>query len=157
MKRVFLFVLFVTSVIALKAQTSFDENSLIKSLYGMEKRELIARHIQINADKSDLFWLLYEEYEIERKEIGNERTNNIMVYAKKYDKLTAQEAELIVKASVEAQLDFIRLWERTYAKMAKSISPVTIAQFIQAEMYIENMIRQELAMQIPLIGEFETK
>ena len=157
MKKVFLFVILTTFAIALKAQTLFDENLLIQSLYGMEKRELIAKHIRIDAEKSDLFWQLYDEYEIERKEIGTKRSNNIMAYANKYDKLSALETESLVKASVEVQLGFIRLWEKTYTKMAISISPVTVAQFIQAEMFLENMIRQELAMEIPMIGEFETQ
>lgn len=155
MNKVFLVVIFAAFSITLKAQISFDENSLIQSLYGMEKRELIAKHIKMNVEKSDLFWQLYDEYEIDRKEIGMIRTSNIMAYANKYDKLSASESESLVKASVEVQLEFIRLWEKTYTKMAKSISPVTIAQFIQAEMYIENIIRQELALEIPMIGEFE--
>ena len=41
--------------------------------------------------------------------------------------------------------------------MSKSISSVTAAQFIQAEMFFENIIRQQLAMEIPMIGEFEIK
>lgn len=155
MKKVFLAILVLVFSTVIKSQPLFNENALIKSMYGMEKRELIARHVQINAEKSDLFWQFYEEYEIDRKEIGDKRTSNIMTYAKKYDRLSAQEAESLVKASIEVQLGFARLWERTYIKMSKSISPVTIAQFIQAEMYIENMVRQELALEIPLIGEFD--
>lgn len=157
MNKVFLIAIFTAFSISLKAQYSFDENSLIESLYGMEKRELIAKHIKIEAGKSDLFWQLYDEYEIERKEIGTKRSNNIMTYAKKYDRLSASEAESLVKASLEIQLGFARLWEKTYTKMAKSISPVTVAQFIQAETYIEDLIRQELALEIPLIGEFDIK
>lgn len=157
MNKVFLVAIFATFSIALKAQHSFDENSLIESLYGMEKRELIAKHIKINVEKSDLFWQLYDEYEIERKEIGTKRSNNIMAYANEYDKLSASQAELLVKSSVEVQLGFIRLWEKTYTKMAKSISPVTVAQFIQAEMYLENLIRQELSLEIPMIGDFDIK
>jgi hypothetical protein len=155
MKKVFLFVILVAFTIVLKAQTSFNENSLIQSLYGMEKRELIAKHIKIDAEKSDLFWQLYDEYEIARKEIGMKRARNIEDYSKKYENLTNDDADALVKASMELQKGFISLWDKTYKKMAISISPVTVAQFIQAEMFLENMIRQELAMEIPMIGEFE--
>lgn len=155
MKKVFLFAILVAFAITLKAQTSFNENSLIQSLYGMEKRELIAKHIKINAEKSDLFWQLYDEYEIARKEIGMKRAKNIEEYAKKYENLTNEDADALVKTSMELQKGFISLWDKTYKKMAISISPVTVAQFIQAEMFLENMIRQELAMEIPMIGEFE--
>ncbi|HSM48114.1 MAG TPA: hypothetical protein VK872_09900 [Draconibacterium sp.] len=157
MNIVFLAAIFAVFSITLKAQNSFDENSLIKSLYGMEKRELIAKHIKIDAEKSELFWQLYDEYEIDREDIGTKRTNSIMAYANKYDKLSDSEAESLVKASVEVQLGFIRLWERTYSKMAKSISAVTVAQFIQTEMFLENMVRQELSLEIPMIGEFDMK
>lgn len=155
MKKFFLFAILTIFAIALKAQTSFDENSLIQSLYGMEKRELIAKHIKIDAEKSDLFWQLYDEYEIARKEIGMKRARNIEDYSKKYENLTNEDADALVKASMELQKGFIGLWDKTYKKMAISISPVTVAQFIQAEMFLENMIRQELAMEIPMIGEFE--
>jgi hypothetical protein len=37
------------------------------------------------------------------------------------------------------------------------MTPVIAAQFIQAEMFIENMVRQELSLDIPLIGEIELK
>jgi hypothetical protein len=62
-----------------------------------------------------------------------------------------------MKASFEVNNDFIKLWEKTYKSMSKSISSVTAAQFIQAEMFFENMVRQELSMDIPLIGEFDEK
>jgi hypothetical protein len=100
---------------------------------------------------------MYDEYEIARKEIGLKRVKNIELYAEKYDNLTNADADAIMKASFEVNTDFVKLWDKTYKKMAKSISSVTAAQFIQAEMFLESMVRQELAMQIPLIGEFETK
>jgi hypothetical protein len=71
--------------------------------------------------------------------------------------LTSEDANAIIKASMDVQKSFIGLWEKTYKNMAKSISPVSAAQFIQAEMFFENMIRQELSMDIPLIGEFDVK
>ena len=40
-------------------------------------------------------------------------------------------------------------------KMSKVISPVEAAKFIQAEMYIENTIRQALLEKVPLIGELK--
>jgi uroporphyrinogen-III synthase len=152
-----LILILVTAVFALasKAQSNTEEITLLQSVYGMEKRDLIARHIKIEVAQSDLFWQLYDEYEIARKEIGIKRARNIKEYAKKYENLTNEDADALVKASMEVQKGFINLWDKTYKKMAISISPVTVAQFIQAEMFLENMIRQELSMDIPLIGEFE--
>lgn len=140
-----------------KAQSNTEEITLIQSVYGMEKRDLIAKHMKLEASQSDFFWQMYDEYEITRKEIGMKRARNIEEYAKKYENLSNFDADAIMKTTFEVNNEFIKLWDKTYNKMAKSLSSVTAAQFIQAEIFLETMVRQELAMQIPLIGEFETK
>lgn len=157
MKKFIWVALFGVFAFSLNAQSNKEEVSLIQSVYGMEKRDLIAKHMKIDASKTELFWQMYDEYEILRKEIGTKRVNNIIAYSEKYESLSDADADALLKASIEVQRNFIDLWEKTYKKMAKSISPVTAAQFIQAEMFFENMVRQELSMDIPLIGEFDIK
>lgn len=157
LKKIILVALIAVNHFALIAQIGNEEVALIQSVYGMEKRDLIAKHIKIDVSKTELFWQMFDEYEIERKEIGERRFKNIVTYADKYESLTNADAEMLIIASMEVKKQFIVLWEKTYKKMAKSISPVTAAQFIQAEMFFENMIRQELSMDIPLIGEFDLK
>ena len=155
MKKYILTIISLIVVLSLKAQSNVDEIAFIQSVYGMDKKDLIAKHMKIDVGKSELFWQLYDEYEISRKEIGLKRANNIIAYAKKYEKLIAADADALVKESFEVQTGFIKLWEKNNIKMSKVLSPVTAAQFIQAEMFLENMVRQELSMDIPLIGEFE--
>jgi len=157
MKKLVLLAIIAVFVMAAKAQTSKDEITLIQSVYGMEKKDLIAKHMKIEASQSATFWAMYDEYEAARKEIGMKRANNIIAYADKYENLSGDDAAALMKVSFEVNSEFVKLWEKTYKKMAKSISPVTAAQFIQAEMFLENMVRQELSMDIPLIGEFDMK
>lgn len=157
MKNSIITVFLVLFSITVLAQSNNEEIGLVKSIYGMERKDLIARHIVLDDTKMDIFWQLYEEYEIERSVLGYKRARNIATYASKYERLTNEDADLLMKTTFELNLNFVQLWEKTYKKMAKSISPVTAAQFIQAEMFIESMIKQELALDIPLIGEFEVK
>jgi hypothetical protein len=157
MKKIFLAVLVVLLAFIAKSQTNKEEVVLVQSIYGMEKKDLIGKHMILEESQTDAFWQLYEEYEIERKEIGLKRAANISAYADKYENLTNEDADLLIKTSFEINLKFVQLWEKTYKKMARSLSPVTAAQFIQAEMFIENMVRQELALDIPLIGEIDLK
>lgn len=155
MKNLLLVAGFIILTFCVNAQTDTEEITMVQSIYGMEKRELIAKHMKLNASQAQQFWQLYDEYEIQRKEIGQKRKDNIISYADKYDQLTNDEADKLIKTSFEVNLSFIQLWEVTYKKMAKSMTPVIAAQFIQAEMFIENMVRQELSLDIPLIGEIE--
>ncbi|HSO85778.1 MAG TPA: hypothetical protein VLQ91_04450 [Draconibacterium sp.] len=157
MKKLILVAIIAVFAMASNAQSNAEEIALMQSVYGMQKKDLIAKHMKIEAGKADLFWQMYDEYEVARKEIGTQRVKNIEQYASKYENLTNEDADALVKASMEVQKSFISLWDKTYKKMAKSISPITAAQFIQAEMFFENMVRQELSLDIPLIGEFDVK
>jgi hypothetical protein len=157
MKKLILVAIIAVFAMASNAQSNKEEIDLMQSVYGMQKKDLIAKHMKIEAGQADLFWKMYDEYEVTRKEIGLKRVKNIELYAEKYENLTGADADAIIKASMDVQKSFISLWEKTYKNMAKSISPVTAAQFIQAEMFFENMVRQELSMDIPLIGEFDVK
>ena len=157
MKKFILVAIIAVIAFGVKAQSNKEEIDLMQSVYGMQKKELISKHMKIEAGKSDLFWKMYDEYEVARKAIGLKRVKNIELYAEKYENLTGEDADVLVKASMDIQKSFISLWEKTYKNMAKSISPVTAAQFIQAEMFFESMVRQELSMDIPLIGEFDEK
>jgi len=157
MKKFILVAIIAVFAMASNAQSNKEEIDLMQSVYGMQKKDLIAKHMKIDAGKSDLFWQMYDEYEVARKNIGLKRVKNIELYAEKYENLTDADADVLMKASFGVNGEFIKLWEKTYKNMSKSISPVTAAQFIQAEMFFENMVRQELSMDIPLIGEFDMK
>ncbi len=157
MKKFILVAIIAVFAIAAKAQSNAEEIALMQSVYGMQKKDLIAKHMKLEAGQADLFWQMYDEYEVAREAIGLERVKNIENYAEQYDNLTEVDADALMKVSFEVNTEFLKLWEKTYKKMAKSISSVNAAQFIQAEMFLEYMVRQELSMDIPLIGEFEVK
>ena len=157
MKKLILVAFIAVFAMVSNAQSNAEEIALMQSVYGMQKKDLIAKHMKLEAGQADLFWQMYDEYEVARKEIGLKRVKNIEMYAEKYENLTTEDANALIKASMEVQKGFISLWEKTYKNMSKSISPVTAAQFIQVEMFFENMVRQELSMDIPLIGEFDVK
>jgi hypothetical protein len=157
MKKIILLSFCIVFAIVSKAQSNTDEITFMQSVYGMQKKQLIEEHMKISDSQKAAFWKLYDEYEVSRKAIGMKRANNIEEYAKKYDGLTNENAEALLKASFGVQKDFVKLWEKTYKKMAKETSPLTAVQFIQVEMYLENLVRQSLTDEIPLIGEFEPK
>jgi hypothetical protein len=155
MKRIILTAFILVFVLTAVAQTNTQEIDFLQSVYGMKKKELVAKHMKLQASQADVFWQIYDEYEISRKEIALKRLKNIEFYAETYESLSNENADELMKTTMEIKQDFIKLWTKTYKKISKSIDSVTAAQFIQAEMFFEEMIRQELYMEIPFIGEFE--
>jgi hypothetical protein len=157
MKKIYLIVVCLVFAFAVKAQSNTEEINFMQSAYGMQKKQLIAAHMKITKADSAKFWSIYDSYENSRKTIGKKRIDNIEDYAKNYDKLTNEKSSVLINNSFQVYNEFGKLWQNTYKKMAKEISPLTAAKFIQVEMYLENLVRNSLADEIPLVGEFEPK
>lgn len=156
-KIIFSAICMVFALASQAQQINPDEVALLQSSYGMDKRQLIENHMKITLAESAAFWKVYDTYEAARKEIGKKRINNIMEYSKNYANLSPEKATELVNKSFEIITAFTKLQQKTFKEMAKAVSPVRAAQFIQVEMYLENVVRVEIADEIPLIDEFDTK
>ena len=155
MKKLILAIVFALMALPSFSQTQKDEVAIFQNAFGIEKRTLIENYMKIDASKAAEFWKLYEAYETSRRAIGLKRVENITKYADNYDNFTTESINAIMKSSFDIQKEMTSLWGSTYKKMSKVITPVEAAKFIQAEMYIENTIRQALLEEVPLIGEFK--
>lgn len=155
MKKVLMLALFVMGTISSNAQQTKDEIAILQAAYGMQKRDLVAKFMDVSDAQSATFWSLYEEYEVSRKAIGTKRANNIVEYAKNYETITDENVQNMVKVSMEVNKEFNALWEKTYKKMAKALGAKTAAKFYQLEMYLENMVRTEITESMPMIDELK--
>jgi hypothetical protein len=155
MKKISFIAICMLFALASKAQTNPDEVAYLQSTYGMDKRQLVESHMKLTKEESVPFWKVYDKYEVARQKIGKKRISNIMAYSKNYSTLTAAKATELLNKSFEINTAFTTLQKNTFKELVKVISPVRAAQFIQIEMYIENILRTEIADEIPLIGEFD--
>lgn len=130
---------------------------MFQSMYGMGKQELIADHMKFTEAESVIFWKIYDEYEISRKEIGKTRLANIKDYAENYEKLSNKKATQLVKGSIANLNAFTKLQDKTFKKVSKELSPIRAAQFFQIETFLENLVRARIAGEIPLIESIEVK
>jgi hypothetical protein len=55
------------------AQSNKEDIDIIQSLYGKEKKTIVADFIKLEGAQEDAFWKLYDEYETKRKEFGKKR------------------------------------------------------------------------------------
>ncbi len=153
MRKFILSLVFALIALPSFSQTEKDEVAIFQNAFGIEKRTLIENYMKVDESKAAEFWKLYETYENSRRAIGLKRIQNITKYAENYENITPESINAIMKNALDVQKEMTSLWGSTYKKMSKVITPVEAAKFIQAEMYIENTIRQALLEQVPLIGE----
>ena len=130
------------------AQTNQDEVQLMQSLYGMEKRDIVAEFIELSDSQQNEFWLLYDEYEIKRQEIGKERFRLLTSYVNDYGEVKPENADNFMKKVIPLRIKSDKLIDNYYKKVKTKTDPIVAMQFYQIENYLFDAIKMELLEEI---------
>jgi len=130
------------------SQTNQDEIQLMQSIYGMEKRDIVAEFIELNSSQENEFWMLYDEYEAKRKEIGKERFKLLTSYVNDYGEVKPQDADNFMKQVIPLRIKSDKLVDAYYKKVKSKTDPIVAMQFYQIENYLSDAIRMELLEEI---------
>ena len=134
-------ILFTTTSFAQSAQ---NEIELIQSVYGMEKKEIVTSFVELDEDQKTNFWILYDAYELKRKELGKNKFAVLLKYVDDFGEILPEDAELIMKKSIAMRKKSDKLIDNYYKKIKKKTDPVVALQFYQIERYLTGVIRTEL-------------
>ena len=149
MLRPLLFLLILlTFSLDMTGQESQDELQLMQSLYGMEKRDIVSEFIELSEPQEQEFWLLYDEYEEKRKEIGKERFRLLTSYVDDYGEVKPQDADNFMKQAIPLRIKSDKLVDNYYKKIKSRSDPIVAMQFYQIENYLADVIRMELLEEI---------
>ena len=157
MKKLLLFALVLVLATDLFGQINNDELQMFQTLFGMSKKEIVAEFVKIDGPKNDAFWKLYEEYESNRKQLGQKRFVALNNYVKNYTKLTAAETDEIMVDIILLTTSQDKLIARYYKKIKNAIGINVAAQFYQIEWYMQSQVRTNILENIPTINELEKK
>ena len=142
-------------VSAVYAQTNKEEVDLYQSIFGMEKKAIVADFVKLKGVEATSFWDLYDQYETERKKHGQERIDLLHKYSKEYEDLTVESTNSIMKEMITLGNDYNKLIQKYYKSINKASGAKAAAQFYQLEIYFQSAIRLTVMEQIPMIGEFD--
>ncbi len=142
--------------ISASAQLTQDDVNLVQSMYGKDKRDLMAAYLTFNdSASSSAFWKLYDSYEAERKKLAQDYINILQDYANNYTTLDDKKAdELVVKSSAN-NIAVENLYMKYYKKMKPVVGALKASQFLQLEAYLRNSIKAAILDEIPFIGEID--
>jgi hypothetical protein len=133
------------------SQSNKEEVDLIQAAFGMEKKAIVANFVQLSDTQKDAFWLLYDEYETKRKELGRERIDLLQQYAEQFMTMTGEQADEWTKKVMELQVKTDKLITTYYEKVKDISDGVVATQFYQIENYILAIIRMEILQEVPFL------
>jgi hypothetical protein len=143
----------MTFVQTTNAQSNKEETEFMQSIFGMEKKAIVAEFLKL--ESANPFWVLYDEYETKRKELGKERINTLTNYVENYDNLADDKYDDVVASMISLRKSNDKLVDTYYKKIKKASGSKIAAQFFQLENYFLSEIRSAIMEEIPYIGEFD--
>ena len=137
------------------AQDTLDkaEFELYQSIYGMEKKTIIAEYVKLDNTNSKIFWELYDAYELAREENGKKTMKLLYKYVENYEKLSEEDVNALMKEAISAREKQNKLLNKYYKLMAKQTTPTTASHFYQLENYFSSLIRISIFESLPFIQE----
>lgn len=135
------------------SQSLIEEVDLFQAAFGMDKKAVVAEFVSPAPDQTDAFWLLYDQYEAKRKELGKERMGLLYFYANNYATISSDEANQVTLDMMALQKKTDALLTAYYKKVKKATDGIVATQFYQIELYILTAIRMEILENVPFIGD----
>jgi len=154
MKRLLLLAVMFAPLISF-AQSNKEDIDLIQSIYGKEKKTLVAEFIQLQGTQKDAFWKLYDEYETKRKALGQKRVALLEKYASSYATLDDATTSQIINETISLGAETDKLMATYHKKIEKAAGAKPAAQFYQLEAYFLSTIRAKILESIPFVGELK--
>ncbi len=151
MKKLIL-ILFVAVSFGTQAQTR-SELELIKDVFKVEKKAVVADFLKLTDEQASKFWPIYDQYEADRSAIATMRIDNITDYVNQYLTLTDEQADVLAKKKIEIETKTLALKKKYYKIVAKELGALKSASFMQLEEYIGTAIDATLYDNLPLVGE----
>jgi len=132
-----------------QAQNPYLE--LARSDLRTEKAEVLTRAMEFTPEQANVFWPIYREYDATLGELGDRRIELIKMYAENFETMTDQVAEELAEGMFELDRRESALLQEYYEKVAREMSAVTAAKFVQLERLMNMVIRLQIAAELPLI------
>lgn len=155
MSKQILFIACMVVSIASMAQSNKEDVDFIQSIYGKEKKTIVAQFVQLEGAQKDAFWKIYDEYEAKRKELGHQRVALLERYAKNYTTLDDATTDQITKDMLSLGAKTDKLINTYYGKLKKASTVKAAAQFVQIESYLLSAVRTSIFESIPIIDELK--
>jgi hypothetical protein len=118
------------------------------------KVSLINDVMQLNADEAKVFWPIYQEYESELFELGDQRVAAMRQFANdiRDKRLDDSEATRLADQFFDYETKHLALLKKYHGEIAKQLSPVRAAQFAQIEHRVGTVVDLMIASEIPLLS-----
>jgi hypothetical protein len=135
------------------AETNKEEIELTRAIIKVQKKQIVAKNMNLTSDEKDQFWAVYREYQGKMDSVRDKRVKLITDYADtlKNGNLTDAKAWEMLDEYLSYESARIALKKSFVGKFRQVLPSKKATRFFQLETKLEAIINFELARQIPLV------
>ena len=130
-----------------------DEIEMVRSLVRIERKAAVEQAMQLAPAESQMFWSIYNEYEVERTAINDRTVKVVTDYAAAYPDVGDERAAALLAESFDVESDLIGLKKKYARRFGKVLTPARVARFFQIERKLDAVQNLSIAQEIPLIQQ----
>jgi len=112
---------------------------------------LMGAAMGFNSEQAATFWPIYEEYQVEFKQLGDREVTVILDYARNYQSMTDEKARELATEALSIDEQQVALLRHYFERVDESLGAIIATRFMQVENQLNNLIQVQLASEIPLI------
>jgi hypothetical protein len=124
---------------------------LIRSDMTAQKRSLVQTVMQLSEADAKVFWPLYDQYQRDYYELGNETSAVIREFVDNLDKMTADRADRLMTRTMDLQKRKLAVRQNYYNMIRKALSPILAVKFAQLDSQLVQMLELQVASNLPFI------
>ena len=83
---------------------SIEEINIVQNLFGVQKKAVYEENIDLSGINANTFWKLYNEYEVERKKIGEKKVELLLSYTTAEGAVTNEQADKILTQALALEV-----------------------------------------------------
>jgi len=98
-----------------------------------------------------VFWPIFQEYDAELTKIGDGRVQLIMDYARNYENLSDDQADMLMTKAFELEGQRAVLKKKYFDQMKKAIGARQAAKFYLIENQIQHIVDLPISAELPTV------
>jgi hypothetical protein len=157
MKKLFLFMAFVSIGLITFAQQVNDYMEVTRAALKTEKKAMIAEVMNLTPEETEPFWAMYNEFQGKLYTANTKYLKIINEFAENYENMSGEKANDLMKRLFAYDAEILKLKKTYFKKFQGILSPQKTLMYFQAENKIDMLIDYELAASIPLLDARDSK
>jgi hypothetical protein len=130
---------------------------LLRADLSAKKEQIVRETMELSDPQAAIFWPIYRDYQAEQTKLTAEKLAIVADYSQNFATMTDEKADQLAQRVMQQDEKRMALRERYYGIMKKALSSTLAVRFFQVEHQLQLIVDLQIAANLPIIEENDSK